>query len=140
MPTIDTSVSSVSFILTQVQILKILLRVFLKECLAEVSGKVKSRTEREVCQVSGGQWWEEGWCGGAQVEVGTISLVTTFHLHLVVLSPTSLSFSLSLSLTLSIYLSISCDIYLCYITVASGLKLQLNSPSLALVVKVEGVG
>lgn len=120
------------------QILKILLRVFLKECLAEVSGKVKSRTEREVCQVSGGQWWEEGWCGGAQVEVGTISLVTTFHLHLVVLSPTSLSFSLSLSN--SIYLSISCDIYLCYITVASGLKLQLNSPSLALVVKVEGVG
>lgn len=138
MPTIDTSVSSVNFILTQVQILKILLRVFLKECLAEVSGKVKSRTEREVCQVSGGQWWEEGWCGGAQVEVGTISLVTTFHLHLVVLSPTSLSFSLSLSN--SIYLSISCDIYLCYITVASGLKLQLNSPSLALVVKVEGVG
>lgn len=138
MPTIDTSVSSVSFILTQVQILKILLRVFLKECLAEVSGKVKSRTEREVCQVSGGQWWEEGWCGGAQVEVGTISLVTTFHLHLVVLSPTSLSFSLSLSN--SIYLSISCDMYLCYITVASGLKLQLNSPSLALVVKVEGVG
>lgn len=27
-------------------------------------------------------------CGGAQVEVGTISLVTTFHLHLIVPLPT----------------------------------------------------
>lgn len=30
-------------------------------------------------------------CGGAQVEVGTISLVTTFHLHLVVPSTTWVS-------------------------------------------------